>query len=83
MTFEDLFTFTLKMGSHDKPEDGLCAMEAVAWLEGLPHSDRPECTCPVLAAYTRSLNDRMPEDERQKLVAVLPHLIVTGKPFSG
>jgi hypothetical protein len=39
----------------------MCLLEAVAWLAGEPHSDRPECACGVLAAYGRSLNDVMGE----------------------
>lgn len=50
---------TLSHGSHDTPEDGLCLMEAVAFLAGEAHSDHPECACPVLASYARTLNDRM------------------------
>ena len=56
-----------KHGSHANPDLGLCAMEAVAWLAGYSHTDHPICTCPVLAAYVRMLNDDMPDDERQRL----------------
>ena len=52
-------------------------MEAVAWLAGEPHSDHPICTCPVLAAYVRALNDRMPDAVRQRLKDYLPILIGT------
>jgi hypothetical protein len=30
----------LKSGAHDSRESGVCALEAVAWFAGLPHSDR-------------------------------------------
>jgi hypothetical protein len=33
----------LKQGSHTAREYGMCAMEAVAWLAGEPHSDTPTC----------------------------------------
>jgi hypothetical protein len=55
-------------------------MEAVAWLEGLPHSDRPACTCPVIGAFVRGINDAMPDDIRQRLVAYLPRLVGTVAP---
>ena len=42
----------LKHGSHTTFAQGLCAMEAVAWLAGEKHSDRPSCTCPVIASTT-------------------------------
>ena len=67
----------LSADGHDDPSDGLCAMEMVAFIERLPHSDRPECTCPVLAAYVRRLNDVMPSDERQRLKPLLPRLVGT------
>jgi hypothetical protein len=50
---------TLSFGSHKTREKGMCTMEAVAFLAGEEHSDRPQCTCPVLAAYARTLNDYM------------------------
>ena len=77
MSFEHLFAFNLSGGSHENAEQGVCAMEAVAWLEGLPHSDSPKCTCPVIAAYVRDLNDFLPKRERQKLVPYLPRLVGT------
>lgn len=67
----------LSKGGHTSPETGMCAMEMVAWLEGLPHSDAPECTCPVIAAYVRELNDGMTNDDRQKLIPYLPRLVGT------
>ena len=49
----------LTHGQHKSPEDGMCLMEAVAYLGGEEHSDQPECACPVISAFGRSLNDRM------------------------
>jgi len=66
---------SLSPGDHKTPEAGLCAMEAAAWLAGLPHSDRPSCTTEVIAAYIRYLNDNMPDDVRPRLVAYLPRII--------
>jgi hypothetical protein len=75
--FTKLAVFKLSKHDHETSEQGLCAMEAVAWLEGLPHSDRPECTCPVIGAYVRSINDLMPDAERQKLIPYLSRLVGT------
>ena len=61
MTTENLMNLTLTHGSHDTPEDGMCLMEAVAFMAGEPHTDEPECACPVIAAYARNLNDQMGE----------------------
>src|ERR1700676_5377451 len=67
----------LKTGAHTDPLDGLCAMEMVAFIERLPHSDKPPCTCPVIGAYVRRLNDNMSAEERQSLLAYLPRLVGT------
>jgi hypothetical protein len=80
MDFEKLSIFRLRQGAHDSAEDGVCAMEAVAWLEGLQHSDHPPCTCPVIATFVRRINDEMPDDVRQRLVAYLPRLVGTVSP---
>lgn len=75
--FEKLAAFTLMSGKHKTPEQGVCAMEAVAWLEGLKHTDRPKCTSPVIASFVRALNDCLLDSERQRLVAYLPRLVGT------
>jgi hypothetical protein len=76
MTMDDLQTrissITLRSGAHRTAEQGMCAMEAVAWLKGEPFSDRPQCTCPVIAAFVRRWNDRLPSDnERTRLLGPL------------
>ncbi len=52
----------LTYGSHETREVGMCAMEAVAWLAGEPHSDAPACACPVIARAVIRLNDRIRDD---------------------
>ena len=77
---EDLITLKLPPlagGAHLSPEYGLCAMEMVAYMERLEHSDSPACTCPVIAAYVRQLNDLMPAEEREKLKPYLSRLVGT------
>ena len=37
-------------------------MEMVAWLAGEKHSDEPQCTSPVIAAFVRGFNDAIPSD---------------------
>ncbi len=70
----------LQPGFHGTPEDGLCALEAVAWMAGLPHSDQPACVCEVLTTLLRGINDHMPHFQRQRLVPFLPRLIDTRRP---
>ncbi len=68
----------LDAGSHEKFSDGLCVMEAVAYVAREPFSDHPECACPVIGAFMRSWNDGLPADERQTLLLpLIPRLINT------
>jgi hypothetical protein len=65
-------TLNLLSGSHESFEKGVCAMEAVAWLAGEKHSDKPDCACPVIAGVIRSWNDGLPNDaERNRLIRPL------------
>lgn len=50
-------------GAHFSLDDGLCVMEAVAYVAGEPWSDHPKCACPVLGAFMRAWNDGLPTDE--------------------
>ncbi len=52
----ELETLVLKHGSHATPEDGMCILEAVAWVAGEEHSDRPKCASRVVSAFMRSWN---------------------------
>lgn len=58
----------------------MCALEAVSWIAGLPHSDQPACVCDVLSSLMRSMNDRMGHSDRQGLVPFLPRLIDSRDP---
>ncbi len=51
--------FELQPGFHGAPEEGMCALETVAWMAGLPHSDQPPCVCPVIATLLRSMNAKL------------------------
>lgn len=57
------FGIDLRRGAHTSREQGVCAMEAAAWLAGEPHSDQPQCACPVIAAFVIAWNDALPTDE--------------------
>lgn len=68
----------LQRGSHPSRDDGMCAMEMVAWLAGEEHSDEPRCACPVLAALVRACNDAMSDDARNRyLRPLVPQLVHT------
>jgi hypothetical protein len=70
-------SFRLLHGSHSSFEQGACLLEAVAWVAGEPHSDRPECASPALAGIGRALNDRLDDEERQLLEPLILRLVGT------
>ena len=64
----------LKHGSHLDQADGMCAMEAAAWIAGEPHSDKPQCVSPAIGAFCRSWNDGLRTDEdRTRLIGPYLH----------
>jgi hypothetical protein len=65
---------TLEKGAHRRRVDGMCLMEAVAFLTSEQHTDRPVCVSPVLGEFGRGLNDVLPDDRRQALLAFIPSL---------
>jgi hypothetical protein len=68
----DLKLINLAYGGHGSRTNGLCALEAAAWLAGEPHSDHPECVSPVIAAFMRSWNDSLKtDDDRDRLLKPL------------
>jgi hypothetical protein len=66
----------LKTGKHKNRVNGMCAMEAAAWLAGEKHSDHPACVDPVIAAFVRTWQDRLDDDQRELLVKPLIPLLV-------
>jgi len=70
----DLNTLHLDTGSHDTRTEGVCLLEAVAWIAGEPHTDHPACVSPVLGVFGRSLNDVLPDDKRQFLIPLITRL---------
>src|SRR5574341_1842702 len=74
MATERLATITrLEAGTHS-PDHTFCVMEAVAYVAGEAWTDHPKCACPVLTAFCITLNDSMPDAERQKLLPFILRL---------
>lgn len=48
---------TLSKGDHNSIEDGMCVMEAVAYVAGEPWSDAPACAGDALKPTTERLQD--------------------------
>lgn len=57
----------LDPGRHDTPGDGACVVELASLIAAEDFSDRPECVCPVIAAFLRGWNDRSAYADRQRL----------------
>ena len=57
-----LSTLTLASGGHESPDQGMCFMEAVAWLrnsdaEPMDFNDAPRCVAPTIRSCGIGLND--------------------------
>ncbi len=73
----DIDKIELQSGAHPAAKDGLCVMEAVAYIAREQHSDHPVCVSPVIAAFLRSWNDALSTDDRQKLKPLIPVVMDT------
>lgn len=72
--------YRLRRGHSINPEAGACAMDAVNWLAHGAHGDRPVCACPIIGSYVIVGNDRMPDDERQRLLPYLSRIAGSRSP---
>jgi hypothetical protein len=72
----------LAAGSHWGPRSGACFMEYASFLAGERWSDEPKCTDPSLALLARAVNDECGDDERQRLLPLVPTVVgvVDGSP---
>jgi len=70
---------TIAYGSHRAAEDGMCVMEATAYIAGEKFSDHPKCTSEFITSLCISFNDRLPSNaERDRyLKPLIPKLIGT------
>ncbi len=62
-----IWQYDLRRGSSPDPAHGACLFDAGMWLVYGRIGDNPPCSCPVIRAYGIGLDDRMPDDERQRL----------------
>lgn len=68
----------LSRGRHRSPRDGACVVELASMLADEPFSDHPDAVCPVVAAYLRTVNDRMPVDDLPELYWFAAAVVGTG-----
>jgi len=70
---------TLSTGSHPTRAAGVCAMEAVAWLAGEPHTHAPTCVDSDIVNFVIAINDWWSDANRQRLIPYLPRLLGTAR----
>src|SRR5215207_9037085 len=83
--FDHLLNFRLARGSHASPSGlgDLCINEAAIVAAGFAYqrvnsvSDMPTCFSRVLSQYALTLNDQMPDDQRQRLLPFAVRLMGT------
>ncbi len=66
----------LARGTHRTSRQGACLMEYASLLAGERWSDSPACTHPALAALARAVNDCTGDQARQRLLQVVPELVL-------
>jgi hypothetical protein len=62
---------TESWNSSDSPQEGLSAMQAVAYITGGRHTEYPDCSCPIIGAMVRSWGYWVDDEKRQELVPLL------------
>jgi hypothetical protein len=70
-------TIQLQQGTHETFEEGVCAMELVAWMAHEKHSDHPQCASLAIGEFVRILNDDFDDESRQMLSPYLGRIVGT------
>jgi hypothetical protein len=68
---------SLEKGSHGSVAEGVCAMEAAAYVAGEPHSDHPQCASTVITAFVIEWNDRLGNDRNRLIKPLIPRVVGT------
>lgn len=68
----------LSKGAHTSPEEGMCIMELVSFINREPFCDSPHCTDDRISTYMQNVNDTVTDEERPKLFTVLDRMFHTG-----
>jgi hypothetical protein len=67
----------LGVGDHLDPKDGVCVMEALAYITGQKFTDHPVCVSGTITAYLIEVNDEAGTIARQKLKDLIPTIMHT------
>jgi hypothetical protein len=71
----------LERGQHWEGSGKACVMEAASWLAGEPWSDHPRCVHATITRVAIRANDRLSDEERQRLWPLVIASVGTAKPF--
>ena len=67
----------IRSGVGETPADGGCVMQMADWVHRNEWTDEPPCVHPVIRHLAIVVNDRLPDDERQKLLDLIPRMMDT------
>ncbi len=75
----DITGIVLMRGCHKSRDEGMCIMEAAAYIAGEEHSDQPACVSTAIADVLRTLNDGLSNDQLRTdlLMPLLPKILNT------
>src|SRR5690348_205251 len=84
-SFDHILNWRLLSGSHEfpGPDGGTCINEAAIVAAGFRYraindvQDMPSCFSRIIAKFALTLNDRMPNDQRQRLLPFVARLAGT------
>jgi hypothetical protein len=68
---------TESWNNSSSPQEGLSAMQAVAYITGGRHTEYPDCACPIVAAMVRSWGYWVDDETRQQLVPLLRRIALS------
>jgi len=71
----------LIQGAGRTPKDGGCIMQVVDWVARNGWTDSPPCVHPTLRALAIAVNDSVMDEQRQRLLDMIPRLINTNLPL--
>lgn len=70
----------LRSGVGNTPDEGGCVMQIVSWIHNHGWTDDPVCVHQIIRGWAISANDKLPDDERQELLKLVPRLMGTNFP---
>jgi hypothetical protein len=73
----------LTSGKGSTPAQGGCIMQVVDWVARNGWTDNPPCVHPLLRGVAIAVNDSVMDEQRQRLLDMIPRLINTHLPGGG